>query len=80
MTDDDRRETFWKVLEQGGYQMIQQPQYDTGTPILGSLDIVKALPGMAAADRDDLIRRKKKELLAKQQADLDNLEPAPQIQ
>jgi len=67
--DDDRRETFWKVLEQGGLALIQAPQYDTGTPLLGSLDIVKALPGLSAPERDDLIRRKKKELLAKQQAD-----------
>lgn len=70
--DDDRRETFWKVLEQGGFQMIQQPQYDTGTPLLGSLDIIKTLPGLSPSERDDLIRRKKKELIAKQQADQKN--------
>lgn len=77
--DDDRRETFWKVLEQGGFQMIQQPQYDTGTPLLGSLDIIKTLPGLSAPERDDLMRRKKKELLAKQKADQDaKNNPPPQ--
>lgn len=67
--DDDRRETFWKVLEQGAFAMIQAPQYDTGTPLLGSLDIIRTLPGLSPSERDELIRRKKKEVLAKQQAD-----------
>jgi hypothetical protein len=61
--EDDRLDELWGILgDQGVFAVCQQPQYDTGTPIFSSTDIVHMLPKLRAAQREEMLRRKKKEI------------------
>jgi hypothetical protein len=68
--DDDRIDEMWEVLgSQGVFQIVQAPQADTGKPLFSSLDLVKFIPKLRAAQREEMLRRIRGEIAAKQQAD-----------
>lgn len=69
--DDNELDELWGVLgEQGVFQVVQQPQTDTGKPLFSSLDLVRILPKLKAAMRETMERRVKMEIaeLKQQQA------------